>query len=415
MKFETNSIHYGNIVRNSMPALECTTRTQCVCECFVVSPAVLVSDEAVLSRLCEIQLLLAIIAFLDHLAKTIGVGMASPRYLLRFAYLGTRYRGIQRQSTRPHTEHFTVQGAIEAALSQLGCLGDPVLVLASRTDTGVHASDSAAHVDLRPANPNQCFQPQHLAVGLNTVLTRHKHDIIIRDVLQVPSWFHARHLAQWRSYRYRVAVVKASALLDKEPLRLGGIRARLPLAELNRCHVVPPLNVDRVHEAMELLSGEHDFRSFKGVSRTPEEEERSTVREVTEFRLRPAAPIDSDDPLYENIDLWEFHIRSRSFLYRQVRRMVSMALHAGLPDKLGDDPLSVVRCLLEKPSKNSWPGSITVVPACGLYLMRVQYDPAHLDTNAEMPEEVAEMYEAKKKAPLQEDGDEEDVEQATAS
>nr|XP_054929081.1 tRNA pseudouridine synthase-like 1 isoform X4 [Dermacentor andersoni] len=287
--------------------------------------------------------------------------MASPRYLLRFAYLGTRYRqvpvsfgGIQRQSTRPHTEHFTVQGAIEAALSQLGCLGDPVLVLASRTDTGVHASDSAAHVDLRPANPNQCFQPQHLAVGLNTVLTRHKHDIM-------------------------------------------------------------PLNVDRVHEAMELLSGEHDFRSFKGVSRTPEEEERSTVREVTEFRLRPAAPIDSDDPLYENIDLWEFHIRSRSFLYRQVRRMVSMALHAGLPDKLGDDPLSLVRCLLEKPSKNSWPGSVTVVPACGLYLMRVQYDPAHLDTNAEMPEEVAEMYEAKKKAPLQEDGDEEDVEQATAS
>nr|XP_054929075.1 uncharacterized protein LOC126536301 isoform X3 [Dermacentor andersoni] len=176
-----------------------------------------------------------------------------------------------------------------------------------------------------------------------------------------------------------------------------------------------PLNVDRVHEAMELLSGEHDFRSFKGVSRTPEEEERSTVREVTEFRLRPAAPIDSDDPLYENIDLWEFHIRSRSFLYRQVRRMVSMALHAGLPDKLGDDPLSLVRCLLEKPSKNSWPGSVTVVPACGLYLMRVQYDPAHLDTNAEMPEEVAEMYEAKKKAPLQEDGDEEDVEQATAS
>lgn len=343
--------------------------------------------------------------------------MASPRYLLRFAYLGTRYRGIQRQSTRPHTEHFTVQGAIEAALCQLGCLGDPVLVLASRTDTGVHASESAAHVDLRPANPNQYFQPQHLAVGLNTVLTRHKHDILIRDVLQVPSWFHARHLALWRSYRYRVAVVKAAALSDGEPLRVGGIRAWLPLAELNRCHVVAPLNIDRVHEAMELLSGEHDFRSFKGVSRTPEEEGRSTVREVTEFRLRPAAPIDSDDPLYENIHLWEFHIRSRSFLYRQVRRMVSMALHAGLsgPEKLDDDPLLVVRRLLENPSKNNWPGNVTVVPACGLYLMRVQYDPTHLDANAEMPDEVAEMYEAKKKAPLQEDGDEEEVEQATAS
>ncbi|KAH6932485.1 hypothetical protein HPB50_006299 [Hyalomma asiaticum] len=80
-----------------------------------------------------------------------------------------------------------------------------------------------------------------------------------------------------------------------------------------------PLDMERVHEAMELLSGEHDFRSFKGVSRSTAEEERSTVREVTDFRLRPAAPLDSDDPLYENVQLWEFHIRSKSFLYRQVR------------------------------------------------------------------------------------------------
>ncbi|KAH8042706.1 hypothetical protein HPB51_025538 [Rhipicephalus microplus] len=119
----------------------------------------------------------------------------------------------------------------------------------------------------------------------------------------------------WRSYRYRVAVVKA--LQSDEPIRVGGIRAWLPLAELNRCHIVPPLDFDLVHEAMELLSGEHDFRSFKGVSHTPEENERSTVRDVTDFRLRPAAPLDCDDPLYEKVQLWEFHIRSKSFLYRQ--------------------------------------------------------------------------------------------------
>lgn len=344
---------------------------------------------------------------LSLLRLSIPIRMASPRYLLRFAYLGTRYRGMQRQSSRPHTEHWTVQGAIEAALCQLGCLSDPVLVLASRTDTGVHASESAAHVDLLPANSKQCFQPQQLAVGLNTVLTRHKHDIIVRDVLQVPGWFHARHLAIWRSYRYRMAVVKASE--SGEPLRVGAIRAHLPLAELNRCHVVPPLDMERVHEAMELLSGEHDFRSFKGVSRSTAEEERSTVREVTDFRLRPAAPLDSDDPLYENVQLWEFHIRSKSFLYRQVRRMVSVALHAGLS---GPDGLLVVRRLLENPSKDSWPGNVSVVPACGLYLMRVQYNPAHLDPTAEMPEEVAQMYEAKKNAQLEEDSDEEIVAEA---
>ncbi|XP_077511878.1 tRNA pseudouridine synthase A isoform X2 [Amblyomma americanum] len=306
------------------------------------------------------------------------------------------FSGSQRQSSRPHTEHWTVQGAIEAALCQLGCLGDPVVVPASRTDAGVHAIENAAHVDLRPVNPCQSFQPELLAAGLNKLLSRHAHDILVRDVLQVPEWFHARHLAQWRSYRYRVAVLKESALVKHATRRGESIRAFLPLAELNRCHVVLPLELDRAHEAMELLSGEHDFRSFKGASRTAEDEERSTVREVTDFRLQPAArPVDADDPLYEELDLWEFHIRSRSFLYRQVRRMVSMVLHAASPHASAADSLALVHSLLANPCKENWPGSVRVVPAYGLYLARVHYDPAHLISDTEMPEDVAEFYRTK--------------------
>uniref|UniRef100_A0A1E1X7T7 tRNA pseudouridine synthase n=1 Tax=Amblyomma aureolatum TaxID=187763 RepID=A0A1E1X7T7_9ACAR len=319
--------------------------------------------------------------------------MSSLRYLLRFSYLGTRYSGSQRQSSRPHAEHWTIQGAIEAALCQLGCLGDPVVVPGSRTDAGVHATENAAHVDLRPVNPCQSFRPELLAAGLNGLLSRHSHDILVRDVLQVPEWFHARHLAQWRSYRYRVAVLKEDALA-KHARRGDSIRAFLPLAELNRCHIVPPLELDRAHEAMELLSGEHDFRSFKGASRTAEEEERSTVRDVTDFRLRPAARAD-DDPFYEELDLWEFHICSRSFLYRQVRRMVSMVLHAASAHTPAADSLALVRSLLANPAKENWPGGVRVVPACGLYLARVHYNPAHLIADAEMPEDVAEFYRTK--------------------
>ncbi|KAK8767685.1 hypothetical protein V5799_005534 [Amblyomma americanum] len=157
-----------------------------------------------------------------------------------------------------------------------------------------------------------------------------------------------------------------------------------------------PLELDRAHEAMELLSGEHDFRSFKGASRTAEDEERSTVREVTDFRLQPAArPVDADDPLYEELDLWEFHIRSRSFLYRQVRRMVSMVLHAASPHASAADSLALVHSLLANPCKENWPGSVRVVPAYGLYLARVHYDPAHLISDTEMPEDVAEFYRTK--------------------
>lgn len=332
--------------------------------------------------------------------------MTSSRYLLRFSYLGTRYSGIQRQSSRPRTEHWTVQGAIEAALCQLHPLnGNPTLVLASRTDTGVHAVESAAHVDLRPANPLQQFHPEQVSTRLNIILGRNKHDILIRDVLQVPDWFHARHLARWRSYRYRLAVLKPTTFREQCN---SSLRQWLPLSELNRCHIVPPLDVDRAHEAMELLSGEHDFRSFKNAGRTPEEEERDTVRDVTEFRLRPAAPVDSDDPLYENLDLWEFHIKAKSFLYRQVRRMVSMVLHAALSEPGEPDPLELVRHLLENPSKDSWPGRVGVAPACGLYLTRVHYDAAHLDVGAEMPEDVAQMYRARDDEALEEPDSSED-------
>lgn len=345
------------------------------------------------------------------------MGMASSRYLLRFSYLGTRYRGMQRQSSRPCTEHWTVQGAIEAALGQLRPLNsEPVLVLASRTDTGVHAVESAAHVDFRPANPLLQFQPEHLATSLNHILGRHKHDILIRDVLQVPDWFHARYLARWRSYRYRLAVLKSTAFGEQ---RMSSLRRWLPLSELNRCHIVPPLDVDRAHEAMELLSGQHDFRSFKNVGRTPEEDERDTVREVTDFRLRPATPVDSDDPLYENFDLWEFHITSKSFLYRQVRRMVSMVLHVALSQPGDANPLELVRHLLENPSKDSWPGGVRVAPACGLYLTHVHYDAAHLDVTAEMPEEVAEMYRARDDKRFEEldssNDDDDDEEEEAAS
>ncbi|KAH9377759.1 hypothetical protein HPB48_012174 [Haemaphysalis longicornis] len=190
--------------------------------------------------------------------------------------------GIQRQSSRPRTEHWTVQGAIEAALCQLRPLNsEPTLVLASRTDTGVHAVESAAHVDLRPANPVLQFQPEHLATSLNTILGRHKHDILIYKI-QHNALFLYRE-TRWRSYRYRLAVLKPTAFRGQ---RITSLRQWLPLSELNRCHIVPPLDVDRAHEAMELLSGEHDFRSFKNVGRTPEEDERETVRNVSEFRLK---------------------------------------------------------------------------------------------------------------------------------
>ncbi len=67
------------------------------------------------------------------------------RIRLDIAYDGTHFRGWARQ---PGLR--TVQETLESALGRvLG--GDPRLVVAGRTDAGVHASGQVAHVDLDEA------------------------------------------------------------------------------------------------------------------------------------------------------------------------------------------------------------------------------------------------------------------------
>ena len=64
------------------------------------------------------------------------------RIRLDIAYDGTNFRGWARQ---PGLR--TVQGTLEDALARvLG--GDPRLVVAGRTDAGVHATGQVAHIDL---------------------------------------------------------------------------------------------------------------------------------------------------------------------------------------------------------------------------------------------------------------------------
>lgn len=305
----------------------------------------------------------------------------STRYLLTFSYLGTKYKGMQRQSPRPNTELFTVQGAIENALHRLNPLSEPAIVLASRTDKGVHAAVNTAHTDLIPRNPAQSFHPDFITSVANHFLAKAKHDIIIRKTELVPHWFHSRHLAQARSYLYRIAVLKQHLAL--ESISRSSYRMYLPIAELNQCFVVPQLDFARVHQAMELMSGTHDFRTFKNVSRVLEQELRPTVKDITTFELRPSGRLSQFlDPNYENVDMWEFYIRSKSFLYRQVRRMVSAVMYAGTHP----DGISSIQRMLENPHKDSWDRKVNIVPPCGLFLTSIEYDRQHFNLDAEPPE-----------------------------
>ena len=69
------------------------------------------------------------------------------RYQLTLAYDGTDFFGSQRQATKR-----TVQGELEKALCTLGWVGRSVL-MAGRTDTGVHAAGQVAAFDLDWTHP----------------------------------------------------------------------------------------------------------------------------------------------------------------------------------------------------------------------------------------------------------------------
>ncbi len=64
------------------------------------------------------------------------------RYQVNLVYDGTQFSGFQRQA-----KHRTVQSVLEEALRKLGWKGASLLV-AGRTDTGVHAAGQVFAFDL---------------------------------------------------------------------------------------------------------------------------------------------------------------------------------------------------------------------------------------------------------------------------
>ncbi len=130
----------------------------------------------------------------------------------------------------------TVEGELTAALSTL--LREPVeVVVAGRTDAGVHASGQVAGV----ATASD-LAPDRILRGLAGLLPA---DVSVRAVADAPPGFDARRDAVARRYEYRILPGPPSALR----------RARV-------LHHPGPLDAAAMDAAAGLLVGQHDFRAF---------------------------------------------------------------------------------------------------------------------------------------------------------
>lgn len=206
------------------------------------------------------------------------------RYQIILAYDGSFFSGSQRQAATSRT----VQGELERALTRLGWRGSSVL-LAGRTDTGVHASGQVGAFDLEWNH-----SLDELVAALNGNLPA---DMAVSAAKIVPAGFHPRFDAISRRYRYRVFC---------QPLRD-------PLRERYAWRMWPRLDGDALQKAAGFFLGRHDFAAFG----SPPRPGNSTVRTV----MKAAWQLQEDELIFE--------IQADAFLYRMVRRLVYVQVAVG--------------------------------------------------------------------------------------
>ena len=154
-------------------------------------------------------------------------------WLLLLTYCGTRYAGWQVQPALP-----TVEGEIEKALQQLTGTFHKVLG-SGRTDAGVHALNYPAHFQ-----SSQNLTPREWHKALNGLLPP---DIVVRNVVEKSTDFHARHDSIGKRYAYLIHNAKE----------------RNPFAENHSWWIRQSLDVKAMRMAAECLVGRHDFSSFR--------------------------------------------------------------------------------------------------------------------------------------------------------
>ncbi|MEV7693735.1 tRNA pseudouridine(38-40) synthase TruA [Microbacterium sp. NPDC089189] len=252
------------------------------------------------------------------------------------AYDGTHFRGWARQ---PGLR--TVQGTLEAALARI-LAGSPTLVVAGRTDAGVHASGQVAHLDLDDAQVGRLAQGRRTAGDPVEALARRLRgvlgaypDVTVRRTSAAPAGFDARFSAVWRRYSYRIA---------------DEITGYDPLQRERTTSVRAALDVEAMDAAARSLIGLHDFAAY-----CKPREEATTIRTLLEFDWSR----DADAAIVANV-------RADAFCHSMVRALVGACV------AVGEGRLSVADAarLRDEGARTS---AFKVLAARGLVLAEVGY------------------------------------------
>ncbi|MEB0248737.1 MULTISPECIES: tRNA pseudouridine(38-40) synthase TruA [unclassified Mucilaginibacter] len=242
------------------------------------------------------------------------------RYFIELAYDGTNYHGWQVQPNA-----VTVQEVLDKALTTL--LRQSIeTVGCGRTDTGVHAKDFFAHLDVQ----SMVHEPSTIDKrSLNALLP---HDIAIKSIIPVNPEAHARFDATLRSYEYHIHFEKNPFLNNYSWL----IRDKPNLELMNRAAAI----------VMEYT----DFSCFS---------KSNTQVKTNNCKIAKAEWVETENGIV-------FHVSADRFLRNMVRAIVGTLLQVGKSEMQPED----IRKVIESKNRSK---AGTSVPACGLYLTEIKY------------------------------------------
>ncbi len=235
-------------------------------------------------------------------------------------YDGSKFSGWQLQ---PGDR--TIQGCVEQALSKVADETVRVIV-AGRTDAGVHACAQVIHFDCRARR-----RDYEWLRGANSNLPR---DVALLWAGEVDASFHARFSATGRCYRYVVL---------NRPVRPTYLAGRVTWE-------YRPLDIAPMQQASRDLVGTHDFSSFRAVQC----QAKSPVRELRRLSVtRQGALVFID-------------ASANAFLHHMVRNIAGVLMAIGAGERVPQWAQEVLA------TRDRTLGGSTA-PADGLYLTSVEY------------------------------------------
>jgi tRNA pseudouridine38-40 synthase len=249
------------------------------------------------------------------------------RVRIDFAYDGTDFSGWAAQP-----DSRTVQGVLTEVLALHGPGGRPPerLVVAGRTDAGVHAANQVAHLEVRPYDDD-------LGQSVRRWNRMLPPDVRVLSARPVPVEFDARFSALRRHYAYRVADNPFGAL---------------PLQRRDTLSWRRPLDMARLNEAARLLLGEHDFVAF-----CRRREGATTIRELQRL-----------DWTRQPDGVLVAHVSADAFCHSMVRSLIGALLAVGEGRLPVDWPADLL-------TATTRPSTISVAAAHGLTLRGIDYPP----------------------------------------